>query len=381
MREIFEKIPGEFISKTATYDQKVPIVSILEDIDRLGIVVVTNNGEYMGIVDQRAIARKGSLKLEDKYACGKFAQRVPILNDSTSITDAMGYFYSASSKALPYMKGSRIVGIVKRSSMLKAILSMHLLSKTKVNAIMSSPVITIDLNANMAQAQKLMYDNNINRLVVLENGRLYGLLTHKNIVKFGARSESGSKRQILSTKPAQVRISDICTRAPISVEYDAGVEEAIRQLIIRDISSIVVIRSGKPVGMLSVRDVVESVAQSWNKKEAEILITGLSQKTEEYSGEIRTSLEELSGRIDKFARMNVKYLALNVKDIKTNTYELKARLGLDKLGVVYASATGHTIDKTLKDLEAKLYKVIKEKKEFMVTSTKEADSTYEIDES
>ncbi len=381
MRETFEKIPDEFISKTATYDQKVPIVSILQDIDRLGTVVVTNNGEYMGIVDQRSIARKGSLKLEDKYACGKFAQKVPLLNDSTSMTDAIGYFYNTASKALPYVKGNKIVGIVKRNSMLKAILSMHLLSKTKVDEIMSSPVISIDLNANMAQAQKLMSDNNVHRLIVLENGKLYGLLTHKNVVKFGARSEGGSKRQVLSTRPSQIRVADICEKAPLRIEHDENVESAIRQIVTKDVSSLAVVRHGRPVGMLSVRDIVESVAQSGGNTEEEILITGLSPKTEEYREEIRTSLEELGDRIDKFARMDVEYIALNVKDIKTNTYELKARVGLDKLGVVYASVTGHTLEKTLKDLETKLYKVIKEKKEFMVTSTKEAESSYEIDES
>ena len=359
----------------------MPIVSILGDIDKLGTVVITNNGEYLGIVDQRSIASKGSLKLEDKYACGKFAQKVPMLSESTSITDALSYFYNTSSKALPYMKGSKVAGVVKRDSMLKAILSMHMASKTRVHEIMSSPVISISLDANMAQAQKLMADNNVHRLVVLEEGKFFGLLTNKNVVRFGARSEGGSRRQMLSTKPSEIRVADICEKSPYRIEQDEGMDVAIRQLVTKGISSLVVVRNGKPVGMLSVRDIVESVVQSGGKTEEKVLVSGLSQKTEEYREEITASLSDLAERVDKFAKVNVEYIALNIKDIKSNTYELKARVGLGRLGVIYASATGHTLDKTLKELEAKLYKVIKEKKEIMVTSTKEADSSYEKDES
>ena len=381
MREIFEKIPDEFVSKTATYDQKVPIISILDDINKLGTVIVTNNGEYMGIVDQRSVASRGSLKLEDKYACGKFAQKVPLLNESTSITDALSYFYNTSSKALPYMKGSKIIGMVRRNSILKAILSMHMLSKTKVYEIMSSPVVAIDIGASLTQAQKLMDENNVHRLVVMEDGKLYGLITQKNVVKLGARSEGGSIRQTPSTKPSKIRIVDICERGPLNIEQSESVDIAIRQLVTKDISSLVVVRNGRPVGMLSARDIVESVMKSGNKIEEKILISGLTPKTEEYREEITASLSELAERIDKFAKMNVEYISLNVKDIKSNTYELKARVGLDKLGVIYLSVTGHMLDRTLKDLETKLYKVIKEKKETMVTLTKEADSSYEKDES
>lgn len=98
MREIFEKIPDEFVSKTATYDQKVPIISILGDIDKLGTVVITSNGEYSGIIDQHAVMKRGSLKMEDQFACGKFAQKVPVLTDSTSISDALGAFHNTSAR-------------------------------------------------------------------------------------------------------------------------------------------------------------------------------------------------------------------------------------------------------------------------------------------
>ncbi len=381
MREIFEKVPEEFVSKTATYDQKVPIISILEDIDRLGAVIITNSGEYAGIVDQRAIARKGSLKLEDKYACGKFAKKVPIVTDSTSITDAMGYFYTSSSKALPYMKGSKIIGIVKRRDMLKAALSMHMLSKAKASQIMASPVISIESSSNMAQAQKLMQDNSIHRLVVLENGKLYGLLTHKDIVRYGARSEGGSRRQRVSTTPAQIRVGDICSRSPNSIEHDESVESGIRQLVTKDVSSLVVVRNGRPVGMLSVRDVIERVVQSGGKVEEKILISGLTPKTEEYREELHDSLSSLAERLDKFAKIDVEFVSLNVKDIKSNTYEMKARVGLAGAGVINVSVTGHTLERTLKDLEAKVYKVVQEKKDIRVTSAREAESSYEKDES
>ncbi len=379
MRETFEKVPEGFISKTATYDQKVPIVSILEEVDRLGTVVITRGGEYAGVVDQSAIARKGSLKLEAKFSCGKFAKKVPVLSPETSISDAIAYFYEAESSALPYLRGSRIVGVVQRASVLKAILSMHLLSVEKVRSIMSSPVITIDSEASMAQAQKVMAEKGVHKLVVTSAGRLYGLLTHRDIVRYGARSEAGS-RSMLSTAPPVIRVADICGRDPESISRDEGAESALRQLIERSAPSIIVLNGARPVGMVSARDILGSAAGRKSGESEKILISGLTPKTEGYRSDLIASLSQLSARIDRFAGMEVEYLTLNVKEVKSSTYELKVRMELEGRGAIHLSVTGHTLERTLRDLEVKLYKLVRERKEKRVASAREAEPGYPDEE-
>ena len=383
MREIFENVPEELVSKTATYDQKVPITSILEAVDRYGAVVITKNNEYIGVVDQRSISKKGALKIEEKFSSGKFAKKVPVVTGNTSIAEVINHFYHSASKALPYMKGKGIAGVIRRDAILKAILSMHLLSKVKVNDIMSTPLIAIDFDATVEQARKALDQYNVNRLVVVTEGRLAGILTPKNIVKFIPKLKGSESRRTLPVreKRTDARVGDICTRNPRTIEHNSAVDEAIRNLIENNISSLVVVRGGKPTGVLTVRDILESVIQQGQKAGAEtIMITGLGPNQEEFRSELVDSLGAMAGKIDRFAKMNVEYIALNVKQVKTKGYEMKVRVGLEKRGPIYASVTGFNLERTLKALEDVIYKVIKSEKEMIVTSTREADSTYDREE-
>ncbi|MCL5419444.1 MAG: CBS domain-containing protein [Candidatus Marsarchaeota archaeon] len=381
MREMFESIPEEFVSKTATYDQKVPITSVLDAVERFGAVVINNGGEYAGIVDQRAISRKGLLRLEEGYASGKFARKVPVVTDTTSIGDAINYFYHIGTKALPYMKGGRITGIVRRDAMLKAVLSMHLLSKVRVSKVMSTPAIAIDSDAGVEQARSALGEHRVNRLVVVSAGSLFGILTGGNITKYTARLRGSESRRTYPMKQQNARVGDICIRDPKTIDYKAGADDAIRQFVQNNISSLVVTRNGRPCGVVTTRDMFESIIQGMQAGDTDrILITGLSRQNEEYREELKSSISKMISKINRFAKVNVEYLALNVKQAKSNAYELRARVGLEKGGTVYASVTGFMLDRTLKSLERMLYKVIEEKKDVLVTGAREADSTYDREE-
>ena len=49
--------------------------------------------------------------------------------------------------------------------------------------IMTSPLVTIDPNVDLAEAAKIMANNNINRLPVMDSNKLVGLLSSTDIVK------------------------------------------------------------------------------------------------------------------------------------------------------------------------------------------------------
>ncbi len=382
MREIFENVPEELVSKTATYDQKVPITSILDAVEKFGAVVITKDDSYMGIVDQRSISKRGSLRLEDRFASGKFAKKVPVVTSTTSISEAIDYFYHFATKALPYMKGNSVSGVINRDSMLKVVLSMHLLSKSKVSDIMSTPLIAIDSEASVTQAQNALGQHQVNRLAVLSGGKLMGILTHRNIVKYTPELKgSESRRTYPVREKAEVTVGQICSRNPRTIESDATVDDAIRQLVGQNISSLIATRSGKAIGVITVRDIFETIIQGGGKKAREkILISGLGEDGEEFRTEISDSLSKMAERINKFGNVDVSYISLNVKPVKTRGYELKARVGLEKGGTIYTSVSGFTLDRTLKALEDTIYRIIKSEKEVIVTSTREADSTYDREE-
>ncbi|MFP3215181.1 MAG: CBS domain-containing protein [Candidatus Micrarchaeota archaeon] len=370
MRAI-EPIPSEFVSQTVTYDYKDPVTQAISKVKEYTAVIVNKNNDYYGIVDDRTIVRKGALKLHKRQSIGKFAKKVPLLDRSTTIEKAILYFYYEGVKALPYTEENKILGIVKRTEMLKAILSLHLLSEYKVENAMTSPVIGIDAEANVAQAKAAMEKNKVNRLIVMKNGSLYGIISFKDIVEiFAKATERSPQRRDYFYTLSNTPVSSVCQKGVLAIEQDSPLEEAIREFVERNISSLVVTKSDKPVGIITVRDVFGLIASTTTEEENKIIISGLDDYTKEYEEDIKAELNDMVNKINRFSKIKVDYVTVNVKRSRLRNYEIHGKVVLKKGGSVAALSTGYSLSSVLKDLVEKLYNEVKERKELVVAKFK-----------
>lgn len=378
MKIAFESVPSEFVSPAASYDYKTPISEALATIHNKGAVIVTKDGEYYGLVDSRMVVRN-MLKISKTHAISKYAIKVPVLDSSTSIEKAIHQFYASGAKALPYYEGKKISGVVHRGAMLKAILSLHLLSKYKVGEVMSTPVMAVAPETNISTARSIMKNNNLNRLVVIKDGNVKGILTNKNIMEFMGQSPERAPQFSASASKLgkDASVQEIAEENVFSVKQDEPVESAIRELVENKVSSLLVTKAGKPVGVVTVRDIFEAVATNAAGTEENIIISGLDEYTEEFHDEILAALEELQERINKFHKMNVDSIALNVKRHRAKNYEMKLRVWLAKRGAISTSATGFSLDGTLNELTTHAYNAIKEKKEIVYSEKRNAADVYE----
>jgi predicted transcriptional regulator len=380
MSTLYESLPKEFVSQTAFFDYKTPLTQVLDEMNRFGAVIVTKDKAYFGIADNRTMSRTGSerpLKFSKALSIGKFARKLPLLNKDTSIGSAIGYFHEFSAKALPYGEGDKVKGVVKRDIVLRSIISLHLLSKAKVSDATSTPVLAIDSGANLSQAVSVMSQNRIRRLIVMDGGKLAGIITQGDIYSKFARIDE--RQPELTPEPRSlnnVLVGDVANANPHSAEYNSPLEDAIRQLLEKNISSLVVVRNAKPVGILSIRDVFELAAAQMEKVKRAVVITGIDESTLDYEQDMENEVNRLIEKIDKFGRTEVSYAAIHVNKVKNKGYELKARLGFEKKGVVFATATGYGLDSTLASLLDSLLKQVKERKEMILSGKREAERYY-----
>jgi CBS domain-containing protein len=81
-------------------------------------------------------------------------------------------------------KKGETVGIVTERDIVQRIAAKNLLpSKVTVTQSMSKPVITIQSKASITDAAKLMNQRRVRRLAVIEDGKLAGVLTMKDILE------------------------------------------------------------------------------------------------------------------------------------------------------------------------------------------------------
>lgn len=103
------------------------------------------------------------------------------ISSKTSIEEASARLLRYGHTGLPVVDRERLIGVISRKDIDKAI--RHGLSHAPVKGFISQNVVTIGKDASLPEMQRLMVDNAIGRLPVMENSKLIGIVTRKDILR------------------------------------------------------------------------------------------------------------------------------------------------------------------------------------------------------
>ena len=119
----------------------------------------------------------------------------------------------------------------------------------RVEDLMTAPPITINRDEPIEKAAQLMYENRIGSvLVVDEDGKLVGIVTERDMIYAIVGGKVGKK----------LPVWEIMTENPITTTPDELLVDAIEKMKDAKIRHLPVVdEKGKPVGMLSMRDVLD----------------------------------------------------------------------------------------------------------------------------
>ncbi len=108
-----------------------------------------------------------------------------------SVFDAAEIMSSNQLGCLVVMDGEVTVGIVTERDIVRRVCARKLPGETKVSEIMSKSLITIDPDASIKDAARVMSSNKIRRLPVLKDGKLVGIVVASDFVRnLGKKSAS-----------------------------------------------------------------------------------------------------------------------------------------------------------------------------------------------
>jgi CBS domain-containing protein len=117
-----------------------------------------------------------------------------------------------------------------------------------VKQLMTPYPIVVDIATPVPQCARLMDDRDIGALGVMEEGRLVGVLTDRDIViRAIARDRD----------PLKLAAGDVASRDVVAVAVDAPVEEAERRMRERAVRRLFIVgEDGRPLGILTVDDLI-----------------------------------------------------------------------------------------------------------------------------
>jgi len=145
-----------------------------------------------------------------------------------------------------------------------------MLSNILVKDWMTTPVITVKADTSISLAHKIMKDNGVRRLVVVDDKeQVVGIITIGDV-----REASPSDAVTLSIWElnylwAQLTVDKVMSRQVMSVKKDDSMSKAARVMLEKKISGLPVVDdSGKLVGMITESDIFRMVVKTLETENA-----------------------------------------------------------------------------------------------------------------
>ncbi|MCG6911352.1 MAG: CBS and ACT domain-containing protein [Deltaproteobacteria bacterium] len=121
---------------------------------------------------------------------------------------------------------------------------------------MSKKVVTIDARESMQNATALMKEHRIRMLPVLQRSKLVGIITDRDLKKASASDATSLEIHELLYLLTKIKIEEIMTRDPITVDPQWTVEETAQLLLDKKISGVpVTVADRSVVGVITQTDI------------------------------------------------------------------------------------------------------------------------------
>ncbi len=115
-----------------------------------------------------------------------------------------------------------------------------------VRDVMTENPLKIEPSESVVKAAQIMRDEDIGSLPVVEQDRLYGVITDRDITTRVVAEESDL---------ASISVRDVASTGPVCVEADSDLDEALRLMAHHQVRRLPVIEDGRLIGVLAQADV------------------------------------------------------------------------------------------------------------------------------
>jgi CBS domain-containing protein len=122
---------------------------------------------------------------------------------------------------------------------------------TNVGDVMNTTLVTAEPGSTVAEAATIMGERHVGSTLVMEDGRLVGIFTERDIVRALSQDFDAPGHPI----------SHWMTKDPRTISKDATVEEALEIMFAGGFRHLPVARGDEVLGMVSMRDLSRATAE------------------------------------------------------------------------------------------------------------------------
>src|SRR4030043_498692 len=150
----------------------------------------------------------------------------------------------------------------------------------RIRDVMTKNPITVDSETLVLDAQKIMQENSIRRLPVVDKGKLVGIVTKHDLLQASPSPATSLSIFELNYLLSKMKVKEIMKKNPLTITPDTPFEEALALGQEKKIGSFPVVENGKLVGITTETDTFQFVNGALGLREegSRITIEGLGEK-------------------------------------------------------------------------------------------------------
>ncbi len=180
------KLADIMTSPVISVPPEMPVFKASQDMEAMHIkrLPVLDDGKLVGIVTQTDLVRAMTSHYMWRNVSDIMNANIAMIDTKATVTDAAETMSSHKFSCVIIADENDPVGILTERDILNRIVVLQKNPNTvKVQEVMSSPIKNIPPDYSVFLAGKIMNDTHIRRLVVMEAGRLLGIVTQTDIFK------------------------------------------------------------------------------------------------------------------------------------------------------------------------------------------------------
>jgi len=281
-------------------DKRLGKVRSLFERERPKGIVVTESGEYAGILTQKQLVQS---HVEDDAKVRSLVRSAPKVERTDDVREVARVLVEGGAKIAPVFEAGTLWGVVTEDAILEAVLEN--LDALDVSEIYTEDVVTITDDTNVGRVINLLREHGVSRLPVLdEDGHLTGMVTTHDIVDIAVRDmekatqgdRSGDTDRILD-----IPVYDIMSSPAVTTTVDESVRDAVERMLEYDYAGLVVTPPGEDrlvSGVVTKTDVLRALTFT-EEKHMDVQITNIELLDTITREEIRQRIEAVAGKYGK----------------------------------------------------------------------------------
>jgi len=258
------KVKDVMTTNVVTVDKDVNLRHVLKLMKKHDItkIPVLEDKQLIGLITDNNIAYKlGSIKTKGipasrLHASSVTDRNIEKISPDTEIKTILKKVGKSGPTMLCVTDNSNLLGVITKADLL------HLVkSKKQLKDIMKQKLFTVSPDDRVIHARRIMVDEDIARLPVVDHGKLVGMISDNEIAFALASLKRSFPIGRQKKKLDELLIEDVMKSPPIWTEPNMTVEKAASIMAKNDVGALPLLENNKLIGIISRTDLLNTIGK------------------------------------------------------------------------------------------------------------------------